>query len=49
MVRGDRHTRIRPVAGDVIIVKHKRWYIKSVELASANASVDGWLSLEAVV
>jgi hypothetical protein len=43
------HTRIRPIAGDVIAVKNNRWRVKSVELASANASVDGWLDLEAIV
>ena len=43
------HTRIRPVTGDVISVKNKRWRVISVELASANASIDGWLSLEEVV
>lgn len=42
------HTRIRPFAGDIIVVKNKRWRVTSVELASANASVDGWLSLEAL-
>lgn len=40
------HTRIRPVAGDFISVDEKRWKVTSVELASANASVDGWLTLE---
>lgn len=40
------HTRIRPITGDVILVENNRWRVKSVELASANASVDGWLYLE---
>jgi hypothetical protein len=43
------HTRIRPVTGDVIVVKNERWRVTSVELASADDSVDGYLSLEAVV
>jgi hypothetical protein len=40
------HTRIRPVAGDIISVQNKRWKVTSVELASADASVDGWLTIE---
>jgi hypothetical protein len=40
------HTRIRPITGDIILVENNRWRVKSVELASANASVDGWLYLE---
>lgn len=40
------HTRVRPVAGDIIAVQNKRWCVVSVELASANALVDGWLTLE---
>ncbi|CBN55313.1 MULTISPECIES: hypothetical protein [Kamptonema] len=43
------HTRIRPIAGDIIKVKNNRWRVTSVELASANISVDGYLSLEEVV
>ena len=43
------HTRIRPVAGDIIVVQDNRWYVTSVELVSANQSVDGLLFLEAVV
>ncbi|MCT7977612.1 hypothetical protein [Laspinema olomoucense] len=39
------HTRIRPVTGDFINVHNKRWQVKSVELASSNASVDGYLEL----
>ncbi|WP_375471088.1 hypothetical protein [uncultured Nostoc sp.] len=42
------HTRIRPVAGDFIKIKDKRWKVTSVELASANESVDGYLTLEGV-
>jgi hypothetical protein len=42
------HTRIRPVAGDIIAVGKDRWLVKSVELASANVSLDGWLDLEAL-
>lgn len=41
------HTRIRPVAGDFIKIKDKRWKVTAVELASANASIDGYLTLEA--
>lgn len=40
------HTRIRPVAGDVIEVQERRWRVTEVGLASANLSVDGWLTLE---
>lgn len=42
------HTRIRPVAGDIIKVQDKRWKVTSVELTSANNSVDGYLSLETI-
>lgn len=42
------HTRIRPVTGDIIEVQKARWHVTSVELASANNSVDGWLTLEPV-
>lgn len=44
------HTRIRPVAGDIIVVgkERVRWLVKSVELASADVSLDGWLDLEAL-
>ena len=40
------HTRIRPVAGDIVTLEGKRWRIQSVELASPNNSVDGYLILE---
>jgi len=40
------HSRIRPVAGDIITIEDKRWRIQSVELANANKSVDGYLTLE---
>lgn len=39
------HTRIRPVAGDIVAINKQRWKVKSVELASANLSIDGWLTL----
>ena len=42
------HSRIRPVTGDVISIQSERWKVTTVELASANASVDGWLTLEAI-
>lgn len=42
------HSRIRPVAGDVISIHGDHWKVISVELASANSSVDGWLTLEAI-
>ena len=42
------HTRIRPVAGDIISVQDKRWEVTSVELASACESVDGWLDIQSV-
>ncbi|MDJ1174412.1 hypothetical protein [Roseofilum capinflatum] len=40
------HTRIRPIAGDIIVVINKRWRVKSVELASACKYYDGSLYLE---
>ncbi|MEA5504871.1 hypothetical protein VB735_17505 [Halotia wernerae UHCC 0503] len=43
------HTRIRPASGDFIKIKDKRWKVTGVELASANNSVDGYLTLEAAV
>ena len=42
------HTRIRPVAGDLITVNNDRWRVRSVELASADASIDGWLMIEEI-
>jgi hypothetical protein len=42
------HTRIRPVANDIIAIDGESWRVKVVELASANVSIDGWLTLEAV-
>ncbi len=42
------HTRIRPVVGDIIQIKGKKWIVKSIELANANNSVDGYLTLEAI-
>ena len=42
------HTRIRPIAGDIVAITNNRWQVVSVELASANASVDGWLTLEEI-
>jgi hypothetical protein len=42
------HTRIRPIAGDIVQIKENRWKISSVELTSANSSVDGYLTLEAI-
>jgi hypothetical protein len=41
------HSRIRPVVGDTITIAEKRWRVVGVELSSPNASVDGWLDLEA--
>ena len=40
------HTRIRPFAGDTINVLDKKWKVTSVELSSANDSIDGILHLE---
>ncbi|MBE9182414.1 hypothetical protein IQ268_28095 [Oculatella sp. LEGE 06141] len=40
------HTRIRPVAGDIISVQNRRWCVIAVELSSANSSVDGQLDLQ---
>ena len=40
------HSRIRPVAGDIILVEDRRWRVSGVELASAHELVDGWLDLE---
>lgn len=40
------HTRIRPVAGDFINICNKRWQVESVDLASSNASVDGYLQIK---
>ena len=42
------HTRVRPVAGDYITISDRRWKVKAVALASADESVDGWLSVEPV-
>jgi len=42
------HTRVRPVTGDFITVRGKRWRVRGVALTSADKSFDGWLTLEAV-
>ena len=42
------HTRIRPMAGDVIVVNGRGWKGAAVALASANESIDGWLHISAV-
>ncbi|MBW4504975.1 MAG: hypothetical protein KME64_00415 [Scytonematopsis contorta HA4267-MV1] len=40
------HTRIRPITGDIIKIEDKSWRVTLVELASANESLDGYLTLE---
>lgn len=42
------HTRVRPVAGDHIMVDKRRYRVEAVALASANNSIDGWLSVKLV-